>query len=118
AGKAEEALRRARSQPIERGPEIVVLAFEQIEAMLFALPALLERVFGKRLEIRRMPIANRFSRIARGEPFEGEGADRLQHAEAFTLASHETLVDEAGHGIQRRSAYGLHRFQGKPTGEN
>ncbi len=36
AGQPEEALRRIRAQPIERGAKVVVLALEEIEPILFA----------------------------------------------------------------------------------
>src|SRR5207237_6174692 len=67
AGKLEEALRRARAQPIERGAQVVVLALEEIEILLLPLAAPLVRIFGERFEIRRMPIANGAGDIGLGE---------------------------------------------------
>src|SRR5205814_2620609 len=110
AGKLEEALRRARAQPIERDAEVVALALEEIEILLLPLAAPLVRVFGERFEIRRMPIANGAGKIALGELFQSEGADRLEHAEALALASYETLVYQTGHRIERSFAHGLCRF--------
>src|SRR5438552_12124879 len=117
AGKLEEALQRARAQSIERGAQVVVLALEEIEVLLLPLPAPLIRIFDERFEIRRMPIANGAGEIALGELFQGEGADRLEHAEALVLAPHETLVDETGHGIERGFTHGLRRFQRDPARE-
>src|SRR5438132_11863314 len=115
AGKLEEALRRARAQPIERGAEVVVLALQEIEILLLSLAAPLVRIFGERFEIRRMPIATGAGEIALGEFFEGEGADRFEHAEALVLAPHETLVDETGHSIERGFAHGLCCFKREPA---
>src|SRR5437763_5664435 len=118
AGKLEEALRRARAQPIERGAKVVVLALEEIEILLLSLAAPLVRIFCERFEIRRMPIANGAGKIALGELFQSEGADRLEHAEALALASYETLVYQTGRGIERGFAYGLRRFQRESARED
>src|SRR5437867_9404437 len=118
AGKLEEALRRARAQPIERGAQVVVLALEEIEILLLPLTAPFVRVFGQRFEIRRMPIANGVGEIALGELLQGEGADRLKQAEALVLAPHETLVDETGDRIERGFEHGLRRFQRESARED
>ena len=102
AGEPQCAVRIADAQVVERRAQVVVLALQLVETCLVVVPAPRVGSFRDGLEIRGMARADRIGIVARGELFQRELADGLEHAEPFAVAADHAPVDQRRDRVRYR----------------